>query len=250
MSSASTVDPEEIARFEAMAGEWWDPKGKFRPLHQVNPLRLAFIRDEASRRFARSTKTPKILSGLRILDIGCGGGLLSEPLARLGGKVIGADASATNIEIARRHAAESGLEIDYRATTAENLAAARERFDIILALEIVEHVPDVPQFIRLCAEMLQPGGLLVVSTINRTPKAFGLAIIGAEYILRWLPRGTHRWDKFVTPDELRSAFRAGGLDPGRASGMVFNALRGEWRLSEKDLGVNYLIAADRPLLIA
>ena len=246
----STIDPAEIARFEAMAGEWWDPKGKFRPLHRINPLRLAFIRDEVSRRFARSTKTPKILAGLRVLDIGCGGGLLSEPLARLGGDVIGADASAINIEIAKLHATASDLKIDYRATAAEDLAADRERFDIILALEIVEHVPDVAAFVGLCAEMLRPGGLLVVSTINRTAKAFGLAIIGAEYVLRWLPRGTHRWNKFVTPDELRAAFRAGELDPGRSAGMVFNPLRGEWRLSEADLSVNYLIAADRPLLIA
>jgi 2-polyprenyl-6-hydroxyphenyl methylase/3-demethylubiquinone-9 3-methyltransferase len=249
-SKDSTVDPAEIARFEAMAGEWWDPKGKFRPLHQINPLRLGFIRDEVSRRFARSTKTPKILSGLRILDIGCGGGLLSEPLARLGGKVVGADASATNIEIAKLHAAESGLAIDYRATTAEDLAAARERFEIILALEIVEHVPDVGAFLSHCASMLRPGGLLIVSTINRTAKAFALAIVGAEYILRWLPRGTHQWNKFVTPDELRAAFRADGLDPGRIAGMIFDPLRGEWRLSDTDIGVNYLIAADRPLQIA
>jgi 2-polyprenyl-6-hydroxyphenyl methylase/3-demethylubiquinone-9 3-methyltransferase len=247
---ASTVDPAEIARFERMAGEWWDPKGKFRPLHQINPLRLGFIRDEVSRRFARGTKTPKIMAGLRILDIGCGGGILAEPLARLGGKVVGADASSTNIEVARMHAAESGLGIDYRATTAEDLAAARERFDIVLALEIVEHVPDVEAFVTICAGMLRPGGLMVVSTINRTAKAFALAIIGAEYVLRWLPRGTHQWNRFVTPDELRAAFRAGELDPGRAAGMVFDPLRAEWRLSEKDLGVNYLIAADRPLLIA
>jgi 2-polyprenyl-6-hydroxyphenyl methylase/3-demethylubiquinone-9 3-methyltransferase len=247
---ASTVDPAEIARFERMAGEWWDPKGKFRPLHQINPLRLGFIRDEVSRRFARGTRTPKIMAGLRILDIGCGGGILSEPLARLGGNVVGADASAINIAVAKRHAAESGLPIDYRATTAEDLAAARERFDIVLALEIVEHVPDVEAFVRICAGMLRPGGLMVVSTINRTAKAFALAIVGAEYVLRWLPRGTHQWNKFVTPDELRAAFRAGRLDPGRAAGMIFDPLRADWRLSERDLGVNYLIAADRPLLIA
>jgi 2-polyprenyl-6-hydroxyphenyl methylase/3-demethylubiquinone-9 3-methyltransferase len=233
-----------------MAGEWWDPKGKFRPLHQINPLRLAFIRDEVCRRFGRNSKTTRVLAGLRVLDIGCGGGLLSEPLARLGGGVIGADASATNIEIAKLHAEESGLDIDYRTTTAEALAEAKETFDVILALEIVEHVPDMPAFIAICAGMLRPGGLMVVSTINRTAKAFALAIVGAEYVLRWLPRGTHQWNKFVTPDELRRALTASALAPGHIAGMVFDPLRGQWKLSETDAGVNYLIAADRPLRIA
>lgn len=249
-TKASTVDPAEIARFSAMAGEWWDPKGKFRPLHQINPLRLSFIRDEVCRRFARDAKTTQVLAGLRVLDIGCGGGLLSEPLARLGGDIIGADASATNIEIAKLHAAETGLAIDYRATTAEALAEAGETFDIVLALEIVEHVPDMAAFVAICASMLRPGGLMVVSTINRTAKAFALAIVGAEYVLRWLPRGTHQWSKFVTPDELRQAMTAGGLAPGNASGMVFDPLRGQWKLAPGDLGVNYLIAADRPLRVA
>ncbi len=247
---ASTVDPAEIERFSAMAGEWWDPKGKFRPLHQINPLRLAFIRDEVCRRFARSTKSAKVLAGLRVLDIGCGGGLLSEPLARLGGDVVGADASATNIEIARLHAADSDLAIDYRATTAEALADRGETFDVILALEIVEHVPDMPAFIAICAGMLRPGGLMVVSTINRTARAFALAIVGAEYVLRWLPRGTHQWSKFVTPDELRAALTAGGLAPGHSAGMIFDPLRGQWKLSDHDVAVNYLLAADRPLRIA
>jgi 2-polyprenyl-6-hydroxyphenyl methylase/3-demethylubiquinone-9 3-methyltransferase len=245
----STVDEAEVARFSAMAGEWWDPKGKFRPLHQINPLRLAFIKEEACRRFARDLKSTDTFRGLRVLDIGCGGGLLSEPIARLGGTVIGADASATNIEVAKLHAARSGLAIDYRATTAEDLAAAGERFDVVLAMEIVEHVPDMPAFVGISASMLKSGGLMVVSTINRTLRSFALAIVGAEYILRWLPRGTHQWDKLVTPDELRAAFSAGDLEPGRAMGMIFDPLRAEWRLSA-DLGVNYLIAADRPLLMA
>ncbi len=246
----STVDPAEIARFSAMASQWWDPKGKFRPLHQINPLRLSFIRDEVCRRFARSAKTTQALAGLRVLDIGCGGGLLSEPLARLGGEIIGADASATNIEVAKLHAGEMGLAIDYRATTAEALAEAGETFDVVLALEIVEHVPDMAAFVAICAGMLRPGGLMVVSTINRTAKAFALAIVGAEYVLRWLPRGTHQWGKFVTPDELRGAMTAGGLAPGNASGMIYDPLRAQWKLAPGDLAVNYLLAADRPLRIA
>lgn len=246
----STVDAAEIKRFSALAGEWWNPKGKFRPLHQINPLRLKFIRDEVCRRFARDTRSVKILSGLRVLDIGCGGGILSEPLARLGGEIVGADASATNISVAKLHAEESGLAIDYRATTAEALAEAGERFDVVLALEIVEHVPDMAAFVKVCASMLRPGGLMVVSTINRTTKAFVLAIVGAEYVLRWLPRGTHRWNKFVTPDELYEAYSEAGLSPGNSAGMIFNPLRGEWHLSETDIDVNYLFAADRPLRIA
>lgn len=248
--TASTVDPKEVERFERIAREWWDPKGKFRPLHQINPLRLRFIRDEAARRFGRDLNSPKALSGLRALDIGCGGGLLAEPLTRMGARVVGADAAPTNIEIARLHAADSGLDIDYRNTTAEALAAERERFDMVLALEIVEHVPDMGAFIEVCAGMLKPGGLMVVSTINRTAKAFALAIVGAEYILRWLPRGTHQWSKFVTPDELYEALTAAGLSPGNSAGMIYNPLRGEWSLSETDTDVNYLFAADRPLRIA
>lgn len=249
-TQTSTVDEDEIARFSSMAGEWWDPKGKFRPLHQINPLRLSFIRDEICRRFGRDPKSTQVAAGLRILDIGCGGGLLSEPLTRIGGEVIGADASTTNIEIAKLHAEQSGLTIDYRATTAEALATDDERFDIVLALEIVEHVPDMAAFVDICAGMLRPGGVMVVSTINRTAKAFALAIVGAEYVLRWLPRGTHQWSKFVTPKELEDAYRSTGLAPGRKAGMIFNPLRGEWRLSNSDTDVNYLYAADRPLRIA
>jgi len=246
----STVDDAEVNRFTAMAGEWWDPKGKFRPLHEINPLRLKFIRDEICRRYGRSPNTAQLMAGLRILDIGCGGGLLSEPLASLGGEVIGADASATNIEVAKVHAVQSGLTIDYRTTTAEALAAADEHFDVVLALEIVEHIPDMSVFVKICAGMLRPGGVMVVSTINRTAKAFALAIVGAEYILRWLPRGTHRWSKFVTPNELRAAYTKAELEPGRSAGMTYNPLQGQWNLSDSDVDVNYLLAADRPLRVA
>jgi 2-polyprenyl-6-hydroxyphenyl methylase/3-demethylubiquinone-9 3-methyltransferase len=246
---ASTVDEAEIARFSALAGEWWNPKGKMRPLHQINPLRLGFIKEEACRRFGRDLRSTDTFAGLRVLDIGCGGGLLSEPVARLGGRVTGADASATNIEVAKLHAADSGLAIDYRATTAEALAGAGERFDVVLAMEIVEHVPDMAAFVGICASMLKPGGLMVVSTLNRTAKAFLLAIVGAEYVLRWLPRGTHQWSKFVTPAELRAAYLAGDLAPGRLDGMVFDPLRAEWKMSA-DTDVNYFFAADRPLRIA
>ncbi len=248
-ATTSTVDPEEIARFSRIAGEWWDPKGKFKPLHQINPLRLGFIKEEVCRRFGRDMRSTDTFSGLRVLDIGCGGGLLSEPVARLGGKVLGADASATNIEVAKLHAERSGVAIDYRATTAEDLAAAGERFEVILAMEIVEHVPDMPAFIAICAGMLKPGGLMIVSTINRTARSFALAIVGAEYVLRWLPRGTHQWSKFVTPEELRSALSAAHLEPGNTTGMIFDPLRFDWRLS-RDTAVNYFMAADRPLLMA
>jgi 2-polyprenyl-6-hydroxyphenyl methylase/3-demethylubiquinone-9 3-methyltransferase len=244
-STTSTVDPEEIARFSRIAGEWWDPKGKFKPLHQINPLRLGFIKEEACRRFGRDMRSTDTFAGLRVLDIGCGGGLLSEPVARLGGKVLGADASATNIEVAKLHAGQSGLAIDYRATAAEDLAAAGERFDMILAMEIVEHVPDMPAFIAICAGMLKPGGLMIVSTINRTARSFALAIVGAEYILRWLPVGTHQWERFVTPDELRRHLSAAGLAEPSLRGLVYDPLADQWSLSA-DTDVNYLAAAAKP----
>jgi 2-polyprenyl-6-hydroxyphenyl methylase / 3-demethylubiquinone-9 3-methyltransferase len=249
MTQPNTVDEAEVARFSAMASEWWDPYGKFRPLHDLNPLRLAFIKDEVCRRFGRDPKSANALAGLRVLDIGCGGGLLSEPIARMGGRVVGADASAVNTEVARRHAERAGLDIDYRAMAAEDLAAAGERFDVVLAMEIVEHVTDVPTFIGVCAEMMKAGSVAVVSTINRTAKAFALAIVGAEWILGWLPRGTHQWSKLVTPAELRDAFAAADLEPGRIAGVAYDPFRGEWKLST-DTDVNYMIAADKPLRIA
>src|SRR5581483_10847552 len=201
----ATVDEGEVERFSALAAEWWDERGKMAPLHKFNPVRLGYIRDQAAARFGRDPKRIDGLKGLRMLDIGCGGGLLSEPLARLGAEMVGADPSAMNIEAARAHAAASGLEIDYRCTTAEALADAGERFDVVLAMEVVEHVADVPLFVRRCAEMVKPDGLMIAATINRTLKSFALAIVGAEYILRWLPVGSHSWDKFVTPNELEIA---------------------------------------------
>src|SRR6185295_14590029 len=201
----SSVDDAEVARFSALAAEWWDPRGKMGVLHKFNPVRLGFIKEAACRRFERDGKRLDCLTGLRILDIGCGGGLLCEPLARLGAAVVGADPAAANIAAARLHAADAGLPIDYRETTAEALADAGERFDIVLAMEVVEHVADMKLFVARCAEMVKPGGLMIAATINRTLKSFALAIVGAEYVLRWLPRGTHQWDKFVTPDELEIA---------------------------------------------
>src|SRR5919112_6695941 len=211
MSAASTIDEAEVARFSALAAEWWDARGKMAVLHKFNPVRLAYIRDAACRRFERNPKQLDCLKGLRILDIGCGGGILSEPLARLGGNVLGADPAEKNIAAAKLHAEQSGLSIDYRVTTAETLADAGERFDVVLAMEVVEHVADVKLFVERCAEMVNPGGLMIAATINRTLKSFALAIVGAEYVLRWLPRGTHSWDKFVRPDELARAMEDNSL---------------------------------------
>ncbi len=243
-ASAPTVDDAELARFSALAGEWWDPRGKMAPLHKFNPVRLAFIRDAACRRFSRDAKRLDCLKGLRVLDIGCGGGILSEPLARLGAEVVGADPAQTNVAAARLHAADNGLAIDYRATTAEALAEAGERFDIVLAMEVVEHVADVNLFVRLTAGMVKPGGLMIAATLNRTLKSFALAIVGAEYILRWLPRGTHQWDKFVTPNELEIALELGGLRVIDETGVVYNPLADQWRLAA-DMDVNYMLTAER-----
>jgi 2-polyprenyl-6-hydroxyphenyl methylase/3-demethylubiquinone-9 3-methyltransferase len=240
--SASTVDPAEVARFSALADEWWNPKGKMAPLHRINPLRLAYIRDAACRRFERSPKSLACLGGLRLLDIGCGGGLLCEPLARLGADVVGLDPAEKNIAAAKLHAARSALAIDYRATTVEEMDT-RERFDIVLAMEVVEHVADVPLFLARCAALLKPSGLMVVSTLNRTMKSFALAIVGAEYVLRWLPRGTHQWNRFVTPDELEAHLRQSGLSIVDSAGVVYNPFADRWSVST-DLDVNYMIVAE------
>jgi 2-polyprenyl-6-hydroxyphenyl methylase/3-demethylubiquinone-9 3-methyltransferase len=242
--AASTVDQDEIAHFSAIASEWWAPKGKFGPLHRLNPIRIGFIKDEAAKRFSRDVRDPKALTGLRVLDIGCGGGLLSEPMARLGADVVGADASATNIGVAELHAREAGLAIDYRATTAEALGAAGECFDIVLAMEIVEHVADLPLFIREISAMVKPGGLMVLSTINRTPKAWALAIFGAEVLLGWLPRGTHSYEKLVRPSELSTALAENDLELSSETGVVYNPLRDQWHLSP-DMDVNYMLSAIR-----
>ena len=240
----SSIDQTELAKFEAMAAEWWDPQGKFRPLHRMNPVRLDYVVAQLALHFGRDRKAVRPLAGLRLLDIGCGGGLLSEPMARLGAEVVGADAVARNIEVARLHAAQQGLAIDYRATTAEALAAAGEVFDAVLALEIIEHVAEPPAFLRTCASLARPGGLVIVSTLNRTPQSFAMAIVGAEWVLRWLPRGTHDWRRFITPDELEAMTRAAGLTPVDRQGMVFNPLAG-WRLNPRDLACNYIATAVR-----
>jgi len=242
--NASTVDEAEVARFAALADEWWDPRGKMAVLHKFNPVRLAYIRDAACKRFARNGKQLDCLKGLRILDIGCGGGILCEPLARLGAAMVGADPAAKNIAAAKLHAGQSELAIDYRVTTAEALADAGERFDIVLAMEVVEHVADVKLFVRRCAEMVQPGGLMIAATINRTLKSFALAIVGAEYVLRWLPRGTHQWDRLVTPDELEIALARAGLCTTDARGVIYNLLADRWELST-DTDVNYMVLAEK-----
>lgn len=244
-AAGATVDPAEIARFSSLAAEWWDPAGKFGPLHKLNPVRLAYIRDRLCARFGRDPRAPRPLAGLRVLDIGCGGGLLSEPMTRLGASVVGVDASAANIGVARAHAAEGDLAIDYRHGTAESLVAADERFDAVLALEIVEHVADLDAFLAACVALLRPGGALVVATLNRTPQSFLLAIVGAEYVLRWLPRGTHEWRRFVRPSELAAALRRHGANVEDLTGVVYNPLGDSWRQSH-DLGVNYLAFVARP----
>ena len=239
-----TVDPAEVERFSALASEWWNPRGKMAPLHKFNPVRIGYVRDQAAARFDRDPKRLDSLKGLRMLDIGCGGGLLSEPLARLGASMVGVDPSDTNIAAASEHAAQSGLTIDYRCTTAEQLAAAGEQFDVVLAMEVVEHVADVPLFVQSCAEMVKPGGIMIAATLNRTLKSFALAIVGAEYVLRWLPVGTHRWDKFVTPNELEIAMEQGGLRVTADQGVIYNILADQWQLS-RDTDVNYMLVAEK-----
>ena len=241
----TTVDAAEVAKFEAMAAEWWDPAGKFRPLHQMNPCRLDYITRQIAAEYGRDLTAPLPLKGLRLLDIGCGGGLLSEPMARLGAEVVGADAAARNIPVARIHAGQSGLSIDYRHTTAEALAAAGERFDVVLNMEVVEHVADPPAYLAACHDLLKPGGLMICSTLNRNAKSFALAIVGAEWVMRWLPKGTHDWQKFITPDELYDLIRRAGLDPVDRKGMVFNPVSWRWSLSDRDLSVNYVTASIR-----
>lgn len=241
----SSIDAAEIDKFQRIAAEWWSPDGRFRPLHRLNPLRIGFIRDALVAQFGCDPRALRPLEGLRILDIGCGGGLLSEPMARLGAEVVGVDPAPGNVDVARLHARQSGLAIDYRTATAEDLAAAGESFDVVLAMEVVEHVADVEAFLATCAGMVRPGGVLVLATINRTLKAAALAIGGAEYLLRWLPRGTHEYRKFVRPEEAEAALAAAGLGVTRRTGVVFSLLDGDWRLSH-DMDVNYMLAATRP----
>jgi 2-polyprenyl-6-hydroxyphenyl methylase/3-demethylubiquinone-9 3-methyltransferase len=242
MSGASTVDPAEIARFSKLSDEWWDPKGKMAPLHKINPLRLAWIRDAACKKFERNPRSLGSLQGLRILDIGCGAGLLSEPLARLGAQVTGIDPSETNIAAAKVHAERSHTLVDYRATTVEAMSN-RERFDIVLAMEVVEHVTDVGLFLEQCAGLMKPSGIMVVSTLNRTMKSFALGIVAAEYVLRWLPRGTHQWQKFVTPAELAQHLHRSRLEIAEQTGVVYTPFADRWSLS-RDMDVNYMVMAE------
>ncbi len=245
-NAATTIDPSEIEKFQAMADAWWDPDGMFKPLHMLNPCRLDYITRQIAEEFDRNLEGDAPFSGLRLLDIGCGGGLLCEPMARLGAEVVGADAAERNIPVARLHAEQSGLTIDYRHTAAEDLAAAGEQFDVVLNMEVVEHVADPQVFLDACASLLRSGGLHICSTINRNPKSYVFAIVGAEYVMRWLPKGTHEWNKFITPDELFSFMETAGLDPVDRKGFVFNPLGWSWKISDRDLSVNYVTAALKP----
>lgn len=244
VAEKTTIDQSEVDRFSKMAAEWWNPDGKFKPLHKFNPVRLTYIRNHAAQHFGKDPHSQTPLDGLRLLDIGCGGGLLCEPMARMGASVIGADASETNIEIAKIHAEQSGLDIDYRAQTSEALAANGEKFDIILNMEVVEHVADVDLFLTSCADMLKPGGLMFIATINRTMKAMALAIIGAEYVLRWLPRGTHQYEKLVRPEEIKTPLGKSGLTLVDQTGVFYNPLQDQWNLSN-DMDVNYMMLLER-----
>jgi 2-polyprenyl-6-hydroxyphenyl methylase / 3-demethylubiquinone-9 3-methyltransferase len=240
-----SVDDDEVARFSRLSGQWWDAHGPMAALHKFNPVRLAYLRDRSAAHFHRDASRLDSLAGLTILDIGCGGGILAEPLARLGAKMVGIDPSDSNIGVARRHAAQSQLTIDYRNSSAEALAADGETFDIVLAMEVVEHVTDLDAFIDAAAALVKPGGLLFVATLNRTIKSFALAIVGAEYILRWLPRGTHQWDKFITPNELEIAIEQTGLHIGNETGVIYDLFADRWRLSN-DMDVNYMVIAEKP----
>jgi 2-polyprenyl-6-hydroxyphenyl methylase/3-demethylubiquinone-9 3-methyltransferase len=241
---AASIDPDEIAKFAALAEAWWDPQGKFRPLHKLNPTRIAFIRDQVIGRRDRAPQVERPLAGLSLLDIGCGGGLLSEPMARLGAAVTGIDPSERSIAAARLHAAEDGLAIDYRTETAEALAAAGAKFDVVLAMEVIEHVADRAAFLGACTALLADDGQLFLATLNRTPKAFALAIVGAEYVLGWLPRGTHDWRRFVRPSELAAELRPHGAEIVEMTGVAYSPLTDRWSLS-RDLDVNYMAVAER-----
>jgi 2-polyprenyl-6-hydroxyphenyl methylase / 3-demethylubiquinone-9 3-methyltransferase len=240
-AEAGRVDQDEVDKFDRLAADWWDPKGTMKPLHRLNPVRLGYIRDLAAERFDRNTRTPAPFKGLSLLDIGCGGGLLSEPLARLGFAVTGIDPAGNNVEVARAHAEAEGVEVAYRKTTAETIAGEGASFDVVLAMEVVEHVPDVPALLATAASLLKPGGLFVGATINRTKRAFALAIVGAEFVLRWLPVGTHSWEKFVTPDEFADALAAGGVPVFDRTGIIYNPLADQW-MTARDTAVNYMLA--------
>lgn len=242
---AASVDPAEVARFDALGRSWWDESGPMRVLHRFNPVRLGYIRDTACRHFGRDPNAPAPLTGLSLVDVGCGGGLLSEPLARLGADVTGLDPAPNNVAVAQAHAEAEGVPVDYRARTIEDLVGEGATFDVVVAMEVVEHVADLDGFVASTCRAVKPGGLLFAATINRTMRSFALAIVGAEYVLGWLPRGTHDWDKFVRPEELERLIAGNGLAVTDTSGVVFDPLRDRWRIS-RDTSVNYQIAAERP----
>jgi 2-polyprenyl-6-hydroxyphenyl methylase/3-demethylubiquinone-9 3-methyltransferase len=243
----TTVDPAEVAKFEAMALEWWDLEGKFKPLHMLNPCRLDYITQQIATEFNKNLNERLPFKGLRILDIGCGGGLLCEPMARLGADVVGADAAKNNIPVAQIHAQKQSLEIDYRHTTAEDLEKEGEVFDIILNMEVIEHVPHPLAYLSACHQLLRPGGLHICSTLNRNLKSFAYAIIGAEWIMQWLPKGTHDWKKFITPDELFKLLSHAGFEPLDRKGFVFKKLEWSWSVSVENLDVNYVTTSKKPL---
>ena len=242
-STAKSVNPDEIAHFSSMAETWWDPNGPFKPLHKLNPTRIAFVKEQICNHFDRNPDTDKPLSGLRILDIGCGGGLLCEPMARLGADIVGADAAEKNIKTASIHAEQMGLKIDYRHITAEELAVAGEKFDVILNMEVIEHVADISSFLNACHALLKDGGCMTLSTLNRTIKSWTMAIAGAEYILRWLPVGTHDWKKFIKPSELCDYAQNSKFDITVIKGMVYNPIGRSWSLNDRDFSVNYVALA-------
>jgi 2-polyprenyl-6-hydroxyphenyl methylase / 3-demethylubiquinone-9 3-methyltransferase len=244
-NAAPRVDEAEVDKFDRLATEWWDPKGKMKPLHKFNPVRMAYLRDTLAAHFGRDVRSSEPFEGLSLVDIGCGGGLLCEPMARLGFDVTGIDPARNNVDVARAHAQRTGVDVTYRKDTAEVLLEEPQRFDVVLIMEVVEHVPDVDAFVLTATQLVKPGGVLVAATINRTKRAFALAIVGAEYVLRWLPVGTHSWDKFVTPTELEDAIGAGDMQVFDRQGVVFNPLSDKWSLS-RDMAVNYMLAASKP----
>lgn len=239
------VNQAEVRRFADLAAKWWDTEGEFKPLHEIGPARLSFIRDAIVRHFNRDAGGLRPFKGLRILDVGCGGGLICEPLARMGGEVTGIDPGEETIAAASAHGRQQGLAIDYRATTIEAVGAGGETFDVVTCLEVLEHVPDPKAFLSNCALAVKPGGLLITSTLNRTMKSYALAIVAAEYVLRWLPRGTHDWNKFLTTEEVAEALAAAGLEETRFEGIVFDPLGGRWR-RDGDTDVNYMASAAKP----